>query len=154
MPIIEYKKANLLDCKEKLIAHGCNAKGVMGSGVAGAIRKKYPGAYEVYRERFKTHGLLLGSCVRFRSLVDNKIIYNLITQENFGNVAEIRYVSYDAIERCFSSLDFTIRNVKNMEGHGLAIPKIGAGLGGGNWNIIETIINETTPSVDIVVYEL
>lgn len=35
----------------------------------------------------------------------------------------------------------------------LAIPKIGCGLAGGNWNIVEKIINEVTgDKLDVYVY--
>ena len=35
----------------------------------------------------------------------------------------------------------------------LAIPRIGSGLGGGSWPIIEEIINGVTPDIDVVVYD-
>ena len=31
---IIYKQGDLLECSEQVIVHGCNAQGVMGSGVA------------------------------------------------------------------------------------------------------------------------
>lgn len=40
--MIEYRKGNLLDITSGVIVHGCNMRGVMGSGVALAIRNKYP----------------------------------------------------------------------------------------------------------------
>lgn len=37
---------------------------------------------------------------------------------------------------------------------GFAIPKIGAGLAGGNWEIISEIIKEESGSTEVRVYEL
>ncbi len=36
--MITYKQGDLMKASETYIAHGCNAQGVMGSGVAKAIR--------------------------------------------------------------------------------------------------------------------
>ena len=37
---IIYKQGDLLEAEEVVIVHGCNAQGVVGSGVALAIRNK------------------------------------------------------------------------------------------------------------------
>jgi len=39
-----YRQGDLVMAVEPIIIHGCNAKGVMGSGVAKAIRAYYPDA--------------------------------------------------------------------------------------------------------------
>ena len=39
---------DLLNSPDRIIVHGCNAQGVMGAGVAKAIRTKYPEAYSNY----------------------------------------------------------------------------------------------------------
>lgn len=38
--MIQYKTGNLLDTPDSYIVHGCNAQGVMGSGVAKAPWKE------------------------------------------------------------------------------------------------------------------
>lgn len=40
MPI-KYIKGSLLDTDAKIIVHGCNCQGVMGSGVAKQLKKNY-----------------------------------------------------------------------------------------------------------------
>jgi hypothetical protein len=59
---IIYKQGDLLDCIEKVIVHGCNAQGVMGSGVALAIRKKYPDAARAYFDMKDKGRMQLGCC--------------------------------------------------------------------------------------------
>ena len=49
---IEYRKGDLLKTEIPYIAHGCNAQGVMGSGVAKVIREKWPLAFQVYWEDY------------------------------------------------------------------------------------------------------
>lgn len=50
---IIYKKGNVLDTTDRYIVHGCNSRKVMGSGVALAIRQKYPKAYEDYKNELE-----------------------------------------------------------------------------------------------------
>lgn len=141
---MKYVKGNLLDAEEIIIMHGCNAQGVMGSGVAKAIKEKYQEAYSVYRRREEVGGLYLGD---YSSVVtkDNKIIINAITQEYYGRDGK-KYVSYDAISDVAKILNEVYKNSS------IAIPKIGAGLGGGNWKVIESILTNEAPNIQWVVY--
>ena len=55
---IEYRKGDLFQTEIKTIVHGCNAQGVMGSGVAKIIRDKYPKAYDRYVAEYKIYNHL------------------------------------------------------------------------------------------------
>ena len=135
---------NLLDVTAGHIVHGCNAQGVMGSGVALAVKRKYPGAFESYRAEYDARGLKLGRNYLWQAN-DNLFIWNAITQEGFGQPH--RNCSYDAIENCFQSLNSFIIDFLGHDSpppsQEIHIPAIGAGLGGGNWEIIREIIEQT-----------
>lgn len=137
------KVGNLLDVTKGHIVHGCNAQGVMGSGVARAIRDKYPACYEMYLKEYNDVGLTLGDALPW-SETDDFVIWNAITQEGFGNPG--RNCSYDAIESCFGLINRCVAmdqaGEKRAPGE-IHIPMIGAGLGGGNWEIIREIIEQT-----------
>lgn len=143
---INYKKGSLLDVKSGVIVHGCNTHGVMGSGVAKQIKEKYPECYQVYKDRFYSDGLNLGENVIFRP-TDDLFIVNAITQKHYGKTGE-KFVSYDALDTCFKNLVLVMDSwdYPKMDIH---IPQIGAGLGGGNWEIIEKIIEEATPNHNV-----
>ena len=149
---MKYVNGDLFTSEFKYIAHGCNTKGVMGSGFAKIIKQKYPGAYLKYN-RFCEPYLgysydALGKTVEYVDEETNVTIFNMITQANFGSNPDVRYVSYDAIADCFDFVN------KNYPGIDLAIPKIGAGLGNGNWDIIEKIIEGSSPKLNITVFVL
>ena len=76
---IEYIKGDLMTSDIRHIIHGCNAQGVMGSGVAKLIRDKYPSAYTDYNDVYNNKGLELGEIV-ISVQNDGKIICNAITQ--------------------------------------------------------------------------
>lgn len=158
---IEYLKGNLLHVTEGVIAHGCNCRGVMGSGVARAIKETYPSVYRDYLDLYQsiTPKELLGK-VQFCSLPETFLyndlfVANMFTQLSYGMDPEERYVSYDAIDSCFKILVEALNNGWALGTDTVIhIPKIGAGLGNGNWNIIEKIILEATKDYQVIVWEL
>jgi O-acetyl-ADP-ribose deacetylase (regulator of RNase III) len=149
--MIRFAYGDLLDTPFKYIAHGCNDRGVMGSGIAKQIREKYPEAYLAYRESWLNWNRMgcqmpLGSSSRSQS--GDKLIYNLVTQQNYGRDGK-KYVSYDAIDRAFTALRQFIPARET-----LAVPKIGCGLGGGCWEIVREILNHASEGYyDIIVYQ-
>lgn len=151
---IIYKKGDLLQCTESWILHGCNAQGVMGSGVALAIRKKYPSAYAAYIASIQHDGMQLGR-VTYAEQEDGKTIFNGITQEYYGKDGR-RYVDYQAITDVIWLINkYAVSLNKIKESYiPVAMPKIGAGLGGGDWDIISEIIEEQSFNFQPVVYTL
>lgn len=139
--MIEYIKQNILTSDETIILHGCNCLGVMGAGIALQIKNQFPHVYQEYKKEYDTNGLVLGS-VQYVSSND-KLFINAMTQKNVGGG---RQISYDAIESCFHTVN------KDLSNNRVAMPMIGAGLGGGNWNVIEKIIEETLVDVEPIVY--
>lgn len=154
---IEYRKGDLFQTEIKTIVHGCNAQGVMGSGVAKIIRDKYPKAYDRYVAEYKIHNhLKLGHVIpvpcgdRINDPDNFKIIVNAITQDFYGRDG-LRYVSYDAIAESMNIINkfFEVYGISDI-----AMPQIGAGLGGGDWKVIEAIIESELKNVKPVVYIL
>lgn len=140
---IEYKNQDLFSCKENIIAHGCNCQRKMGKGVALGIKNKYPEAYDIYVKRKQ---LILGDVIV--ALSKNTLILNCLTQEFYGKDGK-KYISYDAIDSCMKHINHLFKNRKDTR---VAMPKIGCSLGGGNWNIVERIIEENSLNFQPVVY--
>lgn len=143
---IEYIKDDLLQTEVRHLIHGCNSRGAMGSGVAKAIRDKYPQAYRDYRDTYDNYGLELGNIV-VSVQDDEKVIHNAITQLDYGRDKNRVYVSYWAIAEVFRKINqWGIREI--------ALPKIGSGLANGDWNVIEAIIENTLVGTKPFVYVL
>lgn len=140
--MIEYKNGDLFSVKTGILMHGCNAKGVMGSGVAKTFKELYPKAFDKYVSDLTFRNVILGENSYYLGL-DNLVLVSAITQESYGTSK--RQVSYDAIATCFQAVISVTGNLETIN-----IPKIGGGLGGGNWNIIEKIINEIVKDRHIV----
>lgn len=112
--------------KKVMIVHGCNAQGVMGSGVAAIMKKLYPYAYLAYKQVHRRYGLRLGGVVvATKPGGDGPTIMNAITQEFYGRDGKA-YASYDAI---VVSMQAVAEHAKK-EGMQVHLPMIGGGLGG------------------------
>lgn len=147
--MIEYRKGDLLDVSSGVIIHGCNSHGVMGSGVALALKNKYPACFEIYRmscDERKNDETLLGDSIIYVAS-DTLEIANMITQKDFGT--QKRQVNYGAVAEGFSILhdNYDLDREFNF-------PKIGAGLGGGDWEVISEIIEYVCPSRKLICWEL
>lgn len=146
--MITYKHGDLLDITDGVIIHGCNAKGVMGSGVALAIKNKYPKAYDAYKRFENDHALRLAS-LSMCKVSSSLYVANLVTQETYGRDSDKRYVSYGAVHLGFEKLHESFPSSTVFH-----FPKIGAGLGNGNWKDISSLIEFACPDRELVCWQL
>lgn len=148
--MIKYIKEDIFKTDCIIIAHGCNCLGAYGAGIAKLMADKFPQSKFEYVNKFKTSGWKLGEVQFVKS--NNKIIANCATQHNYGGGAKYGkvYVDYAAIQTVMEKL-YKYSTEHNLT---IAIPKIGAGLAGGNWTKIESIINNVFKDKEIVVYYL
>lgn len=120
-----------------VIVHGCNCFNTMGAGIAKSIRRLWPAAYEADCATEKGSAEKLGTYTSATVVNDENphrlTIVNAYTQHHWTGKEVL--VDYDALRDVFRKikLDFT--------GTRIAYPKIGAGLAGGDWERIKTIID-------------
>jgi O-acetyl-ADP-ribose deacetylase (regulator of RNase III) len=145
--MIVYEYGDIFNSNESAIAHGCNCSGGFGSGFAKEVATRYPAVREAYLLKFRGEGWRLGDvqCVSVGVGENQLTIANCATQQRFGRPDEGPYISYPAVRE-------VIRNLLTIFPYGFAMPKIGAGLAGGNWDIIEKIIEEESAGAEIKVY--
>lgn len=122
--------------KPAIIAHGCNTKGVMGSGFARRLRNHYPAAFLAYRRAFIEDGLCLGEVIF--SVSRGMHVANIITQENFGRNEKTVYVNYDAVKKGLAATK-QYAHITHLPIH---LPFIGGGLANGDRSILLEIFKE------------
>lgn len=155
---ITYVKGDLFSTPHGILVHGCNTHGIMGSGVAKIVKDKYPEAFEEYAKMCKhwknNRLIILGTNVYARTKDGSRIIVNAITQLDMGP-PPTRWVSYDAVDTCLDTLAHDLKASPTYSaGTPIAMPMIGAGLGGGNWKVIEAIIEQRLADFPVTVYVL
>lgn len=115
-----------------VVIHGANCQCVMGSGIAKQIKEQFPEAYEIDCKTKKGDILKLGSYTYSKAKNYDFIIINAYTQYNYGT---------DSIKVDYEALTLVLRKINfNFKGKTIGMPKIGAGLAGGDWNKIIKII--------------
>lgn len=148
--MIKIVKGNLLDATEDIICHQVNCQGVMKSGVAKAIRDKWPKVYEEYRPLCVGHlGSTILGYVQFVELDDDaRIVANLFAQNDYGYDGQ-RYTSYDAFYKCLTELRRLAGN------YSFAFPyKIGSDRGGASWRVIYAMICDVLGDRNVTIYKL
>ncbi len=132
-----------------VIVHGCNCMCVMGAGIAKQIRAHFPEAYEADLQTPKGSVEKLGSIssVLVRRGDHAFYVVNAYTQFDWrGNRNKADYEAIRSAMKCIKNAFF---------GKRIAYPLIGAGLAGGNWDVIAKIIDEELASENhtLVIYE-
>ena len=132
---------NILDIEHGVIVHQVNCMGVMGSGLALQIRKKYP---EVYDEYLKiSHPNVRGRCQIVQTSNPNLKIANIFGQIGYGRYE--RHTDYSLLENGLLELSEMVCDSEIYIPHG-----IGCGLGGGDWRIVKGVIEKVIPDCTIV----
>lgn len=128
-----------------LIAHGCNCFCSMGAGIAPVVKLKYPEAYEVDCKTARGDKSKLGTLSHTVTQTE-PIVANLYTQYSTGGrlVGDMD-LDYEALRNSLTLLK------QKFSGKRMAFNKIGAGLAGGDWDIIERIINDVLVDEDVTV---
>lgn len=153
MPII-YQVGDLLESDCDMIAHGCNCHCRMKSGIAGQISKKYPEVNKADHRTKYGDKSKLGMAMPVFHPKQDKCVVNLYTQYRYGNDGK-QYVDYDAVRSSLEALrGWQEQLLGRNPDHKLGIPRIGAGLAGGDWTVIEKIIGDVFDDIDIYVYTL
>jgi len=124
-----------------IIVHGCNCFSTMGAGVAKLIKEKYPYAYLADKNSKLSPKDKLGKIVHTTGLTI-PIIVNAYTQFQWRGKNNVDYV---AIRNCMKEIK------TQFSGKKIVMPKIGAGLAGGNWNTIRKIIEEELVNEDVTI---
>jgi len=141
---------NALDVKKGIIVHGCNAQGVMGSGIAAEIRSRWPKvftSYVAFLGDYKRQGESPLGKVDLVEVSTGLWVASAITQDQFGRDPNKRYCSYPAIAEAFQY----VAVVADASLATVHYPLIGAGLANGSWAIISEIIDDaflTYPDVE------
>lgn len=148
MTVITIQK-NILEIKKGFIVHQVNSIGVMNKGLAKEIRIIFPEAYEKYRENIKILNLKESNII-IAKINDDLYIVNLVGQLSVYKASKPKLQTDYNLLRKGLFHTFSSAYLHSMD---VYIPyKIGCGLGGGDWNIVEQIIEDEAEDLDLNIY--
>ena len=151
-------QGNILDSQDSLVAHCCNIKNTIGSGVAKALRDRFPEIYTSDTAEYIRYGKqLLGRSVIIPVITnpdDTKIKYisNLYGQPNYGYVG--RHIDYEALYQSFEDLT---TQCKLMNITSISMPyRIASDRAGGDWDVVKAMLISVfdNQNININLYQL
>ena len=151
--MIHYIQSNMFDAPAQIFAHQVNCMGVMGSGVAAQVKRRFPVAFELYKELCDKYEIrkeyLLGTTqicpvTPMDGFAPKLYVANLFAQYDFGRSKYRLYTNYMELRECLHKL----AEFETSGSYTIAIPfHIGCDRGGGDWDghvkpMIESILRE------------
>lgn len=143
-----------------LICHVTNNRGAWGAGFVMSISERWTEPEQAYRQWYrelfkvpqiideKEKDFILGN-VQFVPVLDQNIwVANMIAQDNFKrpqHESGHMYLKYDALNKTLEK-SFKFANEKQLTIH---MPRIGCGLAGGSWDVIESLISPYTETFNV-----
>lgn len=131
-----------MDGEFDVIIHGCNCFCTMGAGIARSIKTQFPEAFQADLTTKKGDRSKLGdfSQATFVKNGHDIIVINAYTQFHYSGKEVL--ADYDAIRNVFKKLK------SQFPGKRFGFPLIGAGLAGGDWQVISEIIDQELQGED------
>lgn len=153
---IGYVTGDALDARgdgARAIVHVVNDRTAnWGGGFARALRDRFPDAQDDFREWVRSHrtNLRLGA-VRTAWVEPTLRIVTLVAQKGYGPSQRPR-IRYDALRAALRELSQDLVR----EPATVHMPRIGAGMAGGNWNVIAELIQDelVDRGHEVIVYSL
>ena len=137
----------------KVITHICNDIGGWGKGFVLALSKKWKMPEEAYRQWYKSQEEFNLGAVQFVNVENELYVANMIGQHGiYKDSKGLPPIRYDAVRQCLKEVAlFTIAHKASVH-----MPRIGCGLAGGKWELMEQIIKEEliTKEIAVTVYDL
>ncbi|MDB9005713.1 macro domain-containing protein [Parabacteroides distasonis] len=121
-------------------AHGCNCAGAMGKGIALQFRERYPKMYAEYKKLCQQGKFNPGDVFDYD--YGEGHIYNLGTQKTWRTKAEVPYIR--------ESLDKMLKLAQSAGVKSIALPTVGAGLGGLSWDLVKALIEDVASNYSMV----
>lgn len=130
-----------------VIAHGCNCQCAMGAGIAKGIKAAFPAAFAADLQTPKGDRKKLGTCSQAACATKSGsvTVVNAYTQFDWRGAGT--KVDYDALQRCMRWMASQFPNER------IGMPRIGAGLAGGDWARIRTIIADELGQRNVTIVE-
>lgn len=148
--MIEYKTGDILRESTEALVNTVNCVGVMGRGIALQFKKAFPTNFNRYLAACNRKEVMPGKVftVEVSQLTNPKYIINFPTKRHWRGRSKIEDIN--------SGLEALAEEVKSLGIASVAIPPLGCGLGGLDWDVVKPKIEAAFANmqeVKVVVFE-
>ncbi len=147
--MLQFTNGNLFESNAEALVNTVNTVGVMGKGVALQFKNRYPENYKLYQLACKKEQVIIGKMfiTSTNSLMNPKWIINFPTKKDWKHNSSYSYIE--------SGLDDLRKFLIENKVESIAIPPLGSGLGGLEWEKVKELIKIKLTNLDtnIIIYE-
>ncbi|SET32932.1 macro domain-containing protein [Thorsellia anophelis] len=148
--MIIFKTGNIFTENVEAIVNPVNCVGVMGRGIALQFKQRYTENYKDYVAACNRKEVQPGKMFVHRNklLINPSFIINFPTKRHWRNQSKIEDIQL--------GLKDLIKVIGELNIQSVALPALGSGLGGLNWNEVRIEIQKemsSLPDVEIIVFE-
>ena len=148
--MFEPTEGNLLETDAEALVNTVNCVGVMGKGIALQFKQAFPEIFTHYAKVCEAKQVKPGRMLVFEtdSMVNPKYIINFPTKRHWKGRSKMEDID--------SGLADLIAQVRRLQIRSIAIPPLGAGLGGLNWPEVKRRIEAVfadLPEVRVLLFE-
>lgn len=144
MAKIEYRTGDILSTDVEALVNTVNCVGVMGRGIALIFKEAFPDNYKAYRAACEHKEVQPGRMFVFetRYMANPKYIINFPTKRHWHGKSRIEDIE--------AGLEALAKEIRTRKIHSIAIPPLGSGLGGLDWQQVRPRIERTLSALDDV----
>lgn len=148
--MIELTRGNILTADAEALVNTVNCVGVMGKGIALQFKKAFPENFKAYEAACRNKEVKPGRMFVFNTgqMFNPRFIINFPTKRHWRGKSR-----YEDIEM---GLEALVQEVRERKIRSIAIPPLGSGLGGLQWEQVKPMIEKafaTMPEVQIKLFE-
>ncbi|OAI63543.1 Appr-1-p processing protein [Ralstonia solanacearum] len=148
--MIEYTSGNILHADVEALVNTVNCVGIMGRGIALQFKNAYPDNFAAYAAACKQEAVVPGRMFVYATgwLANPKYIINFPTKRHWKGKSRIEDIDAGLVDLC--------RVIRDREIQSIAIPPLGSGLGGLEWDDVRPRIERALSSLEgvrVQVYE-
>ena len=148
--MVRFVRGDIFNADVGALVNPVNTVGVMGRGLALQFKKRYPRNYELYRQGCKAGELVVGRVFVTETEEGDcpRYIVNFPTKKHWRSPSRIEYVE--------AGLEDLATKIRDLSIESIAVPSLGAGLGGLAWPDVRDRIEAALGGLDgveVAVYE-
>lgn len=143
--MVTFVEGSIFDSKAQTITNAVNCVGVMGKGIALEFKRRFPEMFKDYAARCRDSELVLGKPYLYKSSTHQWIL-NFPTKDHWKSPSELASV--------VSGLNVLKDEYQNWGIKSLAMPALGCGLGGLDWEDVSPVMlaQLSQLSIDVEIY--
>jgi O-acetyl-ADP-ribose deacetylase (regulator of RNase III) len=142
--MINLTHGNMLEARPEALVNTVNCVGVMGKGIALQFKQAYPENYKFYRAACERGEVQPGRMLVYDNgqLIHPRYIINFPTKQHWKEKSRLEYIE--------TGLVALVKEIESRKIKSIAIPPLGAGSGGLDWNQVRSRIEKAlAPLTDV-----